>query len=50
MTTTTPAPRGNLALGILMGVIVGAIAVMLIWFATVGDPDRATPATAPSRT
>ena len=42
-----PAPRGSLPLGIVLGVIVGAIAVMFAWFALVDDPDRATPATTP---
>ena len=45
-----PAPRGSLPLGILLGVVAGAIAVMLAWFAWVDDPDRATPAPSPTPT
>lgn len=45
-----PRQRGNLPLGIVAGVIVGAIAVMFVWFALVDDPDTATPANTPSQT
>ena len=45
-----PAPRGSLPLGIVLGVIVGAIAVMFAWFALVDDPDRATPEATPGAT
>ncbi len=50
MATHHPAPRqrGSLPLGITLGAIVGAIAVMFVWFALVDDPDSATPA--PSQT
>lgn len=44
MSHNAPAPRGSLPLGLVLGVIVGAIAVMFAWFAVVDDPDRATPA------
>lgn len=56
MTTHQPTPhgaprqRGNLPLGILLGVIVGAIAVMFAWFALVDDPDTATPGPTPAQT
>ena len=43
-----PAPRGSLPLGIVLGVIVGAIAVMFAWFVFVDDPDRGTPAQTPA--
>lgn len=49
MTYQMPSrPRGSLPLGIVMGVIVGAIAVMFAWFLVVDDPDSATPAPSPS--
>ena len=50
--TQYPAPRqrGNLLLGTIAGVIVGAIAVMFVWFAFVDDPDTATPGPTPTPT
>ena len=45
-----PHARGNLPLGVLLGVIVGAVAVMLVWFLFVDDPDTATPAPVPTQT
>lgn len=48
MSYSAPAPRGSLPLGIVLGVIVGAIAVMFAWFVFVDDPDRGTPAQTPA--
>lgn len=48
MSSTSSAPRGNLLLGVIMGVVVGAIAVALAWFGLIDDPDRGTPARSPS--
>lgn len=49
MTATAPAPRGNLGLGIIMGVVVGALIVALAWFALL-DPATAEPGPTPSPT
>ncbi|MFP5416045.1 MAG: hypothetical protein ACLGHZ_04090 [Actinomycetes bacterium] len=55
MTTDSPAPRGNLTLGIVLGVIAGLVAVILGWWALqpqlTGQPAPSPSASAsPSRT
>ena len=48
MSYNAPPSRGSLPLGIVLGVVVGAIGVVFAWFARVDDPDRATPAQGPT--
>ncbi len=49
MTATPQQPRGTLPLGILMGAIVGALVLVIVWFgAGLGDSRTGTPAPSPS--
>lgn len=43
-----PQQRGSLPLGLVLGVIVGAVLVMVAWFTLVPNPDSATPAPSPT--
>jgi len=43
-----PQRRGSLPLGVVLGVIVGAILVMFAWFALFDDADSATPGPTPT--
>ena len=43
-----PQRRGSLPLGVVLGVIAGAILVMFAWFALFDDTDSATPAPTPT--
>ena len=45
-----PQRRGSLPLGVVLGVIAGAILVMFAWFALFDDTDSATPAPTPTPT
>ena len=47
MTYDAPPARGNLGLGVAMGALVGAIVILIAWFA-LDSPDAATPAPSPS--
>lgn len=49
MTHDAPPARGNLGLGIAMGALVGAVLIMIAWFA-LDSPDAATPAPSPTPT
>lgn len=49
MTATPQQPRGSLPLGILMGAVVGAIVLAIVWFgAGLGDSRTGTPVESPS--
>ena len=43
-----PQRRGSLPLGVVLGVIAGAILVMFAWFALFDDADSATPGPTPT--